>query len=237
KHPKKEEDKIMSTDSSEIQISRLGAIVLCDSTSLNRGWEGGLTPLQKLSEAPALNRSTVPRLTPILLVLLILSALSTAATQKANQPPVSLPVRENIREFNLRLATCNHHRTFNFQPSTFNQHGMGFDKDKATHHFRLMSKGGAIEVQANDAGDTATRDEIRTHLNHIAEAFKAGDFSIPMFVHDETPPGVETMKQLKLDITYKYEETDRGGRVTISTTDPRALDAIHSFLRYQIREH
>ena len=114
---------------------------------------------------------------------------------------------------------------------------MGFDQDKATHHFRLTSKGGAIEVQANDARDSSSRDQIRTHLHHIAEAFKAGDFSIPMFVHDETPPGVESMKGLKQEITYRYEQTDRGGRVTISTTDPWALEAIHSFLRYQIREH
>jgi len=114
---------------------------------------------------------------------------------------------------------------------------MGFDQDKATHHFRLTSKGGAIEVQANDPTDTSSRELIRTHLSHVAEAFKAGDFSIPMFVHDETPPGVETMKRLKQAISYRYQETERGGRVTFSTTDAEAIEAIHSFLRYQIREH
>jgi len=115
--------------------------------------------------------------------------------------------------------------------------GMGFDQEKTTHHFHLNSEGGAIEVQADEAGDLASRDQIRTHLNHIAEAFRAGDFSIPMFVHDEKPPGVEIMKQLKQAITYKYQDTDRGGRVSISATDPQAIEAIHSFLRYQIREH
>ena len=43
------------------------------------------------------------------------------------------------------------------------------------------------------------------HLRHIAQAFKSGEFNIPMFVHDQTPPGVETMKKLKDQIHYKYE--------------------------------
>jgi hypothetical protein len=115
--------------------------------------------------------------------------------------------------------------------------GMGFDQQKTTHHFRLLPDGGAIEVQANDTADTASRDQIRTHLGHIAQMFTDGNFSTPMFVHDQTPPGVETMKQLKEAIQYEYQETDRGGRVAISTKDPSAIEAIHSFLRFQIREH
>ena len=67
--------------------------------------------------------------------------------------------------------------------------------------------------------------------------FSQGNFSIPMFVHDQTPPGVETMKQQKGAITYKYEQTERGGRVRISTGNGEALKAIHEFLRFQIQEH
>jgi hypothetical protein len=115
--------------------------------------------------------------------------------------------------------------------------GMGFDQDKTTHHFRLLSQGGAIEVSANDSSDTTSRDQIRAHLGHIAQMFTNGDFSIPMFVHDETPPGVKIMKQLKDAIRYEYKDTDRGGRVSISASDPQAIEAIHSFLRFQIREH
>ena len=37
---------------------------------------------------------------------------------------------------------------------------MGFSHDKTTHHFRLFSGGGAIEVTANDPKDTASRDQI-----------------------------------------------------------------------------
>jgi hypothetical protein len=38
-------------------------------------------------------------------------------------------------------------------------------------------------------------------------------------------------------IQYRYEDTPAGGRVSITTTDPGALAAVHAFLRYQIAEH
>jgi len=115
--------------------------------------------------------------------------------------------------------------------------GMGFSQTTTTHHFFLRSDGGAIQVEANDPKDTATRDTIRTHLTHIAHAFSEGDFDIPMFVHDTPPPGVPEMKRLKNKITYTFKEIPAGGRVLISTTDPEALGAIHKFLTFQIDEH
>lgn len=114
---------------------------------------------------------------------------------------------------------------------------MGFSQDKATHHFLLTSDGGSIEVQANDAKDTATRDQIRMHLNHIAGMFAAGNFNTPMLVHDQMPPGVPVMQRLKAEIKYKFEEIERGGRVRISSTNAEAIAAIYEFLRFQIKEH
>jgi hypothetical protein len=114
---------------------------------------------------------------------------------------------------------------------------MGFSQDKATHHFRLMPDGGAIEVQANDAKDTETRAQIRAHLGHIAGMFAEGNFNAPMLIHDQTPPGVPVMKRLKAEITYKFEETAQGGRVRITTNNTEALAAIYEFLRFQIKEH
>ena len=78
---------------------------------------------------------------------------------------------------------------------------------------------------------------LNPHLTHIAKAFSNGDFAIPMFVHDTVPPGVPVMKQVGDKITYKFEATPTGGRVLITTTDPRALAAVQQFLRFQIAEH
>src|SRR5690348_4660769 len=46
---------------------------------------------------------------------------------------------------------------------------MGFSHDKTTHHFRLTTDGGVIEVTANDMSDVASVEQIRSHLNHIAK--------------------------------------------------------------------
>jgi hypothetical protein len=95
--------------------------------------------------------------------------------------------------------------------------GMGFSQEKTTHHFYLTKTGGVIQVEANDPKDTVSRDQIRQHLRHIAVMFAEGNFDIPMFVHDQVPPGVPAMQKLKSAISYKYEEVERGGRVLIST--------------------
>lgn len=115
--------------------------------------------------------------------------------------------------------------------------GMGFSQTATTHHFFLSPDGGAIQVEVNDPKDTSNRGMIREHLAHVAQAFASGDFDIPMFVHDTTPPGVPEMKRLREKIKYSYSETPNGGRVLISTTDSDALSAVHQFLRFQIQEH
>jgi hypothetical protein len=114
---------------------------------------------------------------------------------------------------------------------------MGFDHNKTTHHFRLLPDGGTIEVTANSIADTESRDEIRSHLGHISKMFAAGNFNAPMLIHDQTPPGVRVMQKLKSDIQYKFEETERGALIRISTTNAEALQAVHDFLRFQITEH
>jgi hypothetical protein len=114
---------------------------------------------------------------------------------------------------------------------------MGFPHDKTTHHFRLYPDGGAIEVTANDSGDSTNTGAIRSHLAHIVTMFSNGDFSIPMFVHEQVPPGVLVMKEKRTQISYSFEELTAGGRVRIKTVDPDALKAVHDFLRFQIEDH
>ena len=116
-------------------------------------------------------------------------------------------------------------------------HVMGFSHEKTTHHFRLYSDGGAIEVEANDPKDTQSRDQIQMHLGHIAKMFAAGDFNAPMLIHDRVPPGVPVMQEHKADIKYEFSKTERGGKVRITTKDPAALNAVHEFLRFQIADH
>jgi hypothetical protein len=114
---------------------------------------------------------------------------------------------------------------------------MGFSHEKTTHHFRLYADGGAIEADAQDAQDTASREEIREHFAHIATLFAAGDFSAPMLIHGPNPPGTEEMKRLRSDIQYHLENTERGARLRITTKSAEAAQAVHKFLRFQIEDH
>jgi hypothetical protein len=114
---------------------------------------------------------------------------------------------------------------------------MGFSHEKTTHHFRLLTDGGAIEATANDSTDTDSRDQIRMHLSHIARMFAEGNFQAPMLIHDRLPPGVPVLQRLKAEVSYRYEDIDGGGRVRISTKNQEALSAVHDFLRFQIEDH
>jgi hypothetical protein len=114
---------------------------------------------------------------------------------------------------------------------------MGFSHQTTTHHFRLDKSGGVIDVSANDPKDFATRDQIRMHLSHIIQRFAAGDFNVPMFIHDTTPPGAPVMAKLRSQIRYNYCDTPGGGKVQILTANSQAIEAIHAFLRFQISDH
>jgi hypothetical protein len=114
---------------------------------------------------------------------------------------------------------------------------MGFDQAATTHHFNLYEDGGVIEITVNDTKDKQNLTAIRSHLPHISRMFAAGDFSSPLFVHDEPVRGTETMARLRGQVSYSYEDVPNGGRVRITTRDAHALTVIHEFLRYQIAEH
>jgi hypothetical protein len=125
-------------------------------------------------------------------------------------------------------------------PSSLDERGahvMGFDQQKTTHHFYLYPDGGAIDVSANDPDDQTEIKAARAHLPHIAKMFGEGDFSAPVLVHATNVPGTADLARLKDRLSYRYEETPRGGRVNIRTADPDALAALHTFLRFQIADH
>src|SRR4051812_41187094 len=115
--------------------------------------------------------------------------------------------------------------------------GMGFSQTTTTHHFILTDDGGFVQVTANDPKDTDQIETIQMHLKHIAGMFAEGNFSIPHFVHAQTPPGVPTMKKLKDAVHYSAESLPDGARVKIETKSPEGVAAVHDFLRFQIKDH
>lgn len=159
---------------------------------------------------------------PFALVLVFL----TAFVARGQQSPASATARPG----NTKDSHCDmvDHR---------GDHAMGFSHQLTGHHFHLFADGGAIEVEANNPGDSVSQDAIRKHMSKIAAMFTEGNFSLPMFIHNAVPPGVETMKRLKDQIVYSAENTSKGAQARINTKNPEAVKAIHDFLRFQITEH
>jgi hypothetical protein len=114
---------------------------------------------------------------------------------------------------------------------------MGFSHEKTTHHFRLRAEGGEIEATAIDSRDADSIAQIRGHFRHIARMFGDGNFTAPTLIHAQNPPGVQAMAARNGEITYALEMLPAGARIRITTGDQEALEAIHSFLRFQITDH
>lgn len=137
--------------------------------------------------------------------------------------------------FSLTASQSSHDR--HSQVTARGDRVMGFSHERTTHHFRLTANGGVIEATAKSEEDQESVRSIRSHFQHIAKKFAAGDFQAPMLIHAQKPPGVPVMKTAAAKITYLFAEIPAGGRVTITSADKRAVDAIHEFLRFQIQDH
>lgn len=113
---------------------------------------------------------------------------------------------------------------------------MGVDQYTSRHQFDALPDGGRIELQ-RAVDDSAGVAQIRRHLQEIAQAFQAGDFSTPAFVHMQSVPGTAVMAAKRAAITYTYRPLPRGGEVRIVSRDAEALRAIHEFLAFQRHDH
>jgi len=151
----------------------------------------------------------------------------------ATQDPATCPMHaEHMKQKAQADGSAEHGKDVDHRHDAF-----GMAHTASTHSFRLFADGGAIELRANAADDTATLTAIRNHLREIVEEFNAADFKTPAFVHGYTPAGVETMARLRGDISYEYQQLPAGGRIRITTKSADALAAVHDFLRFQVTEH
>lgn len=155
----------------------------------------------------------------VVAIVLVAGAATTVRAQEHQECPMSQP--------GARRTEVDHRH----------QHATDIPSDGTEHHFDLARNGGSIRLAVKDGSQVQARDRVRAHLQAIARSFAAGDFTMPMQIHDQVPPGVEVMKARKATIRYAYSESPNGGVVTIATADPEALVAVHEFLRFQIRDH
>src|SRR5258708_408890 len=132
--------------------------------------------------------------------------------------PVALPAQQSATP----MRASSHHDAV----TSRGDHAMGFSHETTTHHFRLYKSGGAIDVSANDPKDSATRNQIRMHLSHIAKRFAAGNFHLAMFIHATTTPSAPLTANLRTQTHYLYSHTPRDPNIKISRpTAPRSTRA------------
>lgn len=113
---------------------------------------------------------------------------------------------------------------------------MGVDQETSTHVFEALPNGGMIELQ-RDVDDSVGMRTIRAHLRGIAQAFAAGDFESPTYIHMTSVPGARVMAERRKSIRYDYHDLPRGGALRISTNDAVARKAIWEFIAFQRNEH
>jgi hypothetical protein len=113
---------------------------------------------------------------------------------------------------------------------------MGVNQYTSTHIFEPLPDGGRIELQ-RDLDDSSGIAQIRGHMALIAGRFKAGDFSLPGFVHARPVPGTDVMAAKSAVIDYSVELLPRGGAVRVRSADSVAVRAIHEFLAFQRHDH
>jgi hypothetical protein len=113
---------------------------------------------------------------------------------------------------------------------------MGVDQYTSFHRFEPLPDGGRITLQRNQ-DDSAGTAQIRAHMRKIAAAFRAGDFTLPGFVHNQEVPGTAIMAARRSRITYTADTVPRGGSVRIRSDDSGAIVAVHQFLSFQRRDH
>jgi hypothetical protein len=113
---------------------------------------------------------------------------------------------------------------------------MGVDQETSSHGFQSLPDGGRIAF-VRKVDDTAGVRKIRAHLHDMQHAFGSGDFSMPMFIHMKTIPGVKEMADRHAHIRYTETDLPNGGELRITTSDSTAIDAIHRFLAFQREAH
>ena len=114
---------------------------------------------------------------------------------------------------------------------------MGVDQYTSAHVFEDLPDGGRIVLERDSAADTSGVATIRRHMQDIAAAFRAGDFTKPFQVHAQVVPGTAVMQAHRAAIRYDVIDRPRGGEVRIRSQDAAAVMAIHEFLAFQRRGH
>lgn len=114
---------------------------------------------------------------------------------------------------------------------------MSFSLDATQHVFEKTATGGTQRVVARD-GHAEQVSQIREHLQGIARAFTARDFSGPTHIHGADMPGLADLKAAPADaLTVTYRDVEDGAELTYRANTDALRDAVHRWFDAQLADH
>lgn len=114
---------------------------------------------------------------------------------------------------------------------------MGFNQTKIHHHFMSTTTGGEIMIMSENMSDLKTINEIKSHVKDIQYEFSQGNFTKPLYIHDQIVPGTDIMTAKKDLINYSIKDIDGGSVLILTTNDTQLLNAIQQFMNFQSNQH
>ena len=114
---------------------------------------------------------------------------------------------------------------------------MPFDLDATTHSFDPTDDGLVETVVADDPDDAEQVELVQGHLGEEAERFRRGDYRDPAAIHGQDMPGLATLEERAASIDIGLHLLPDGARLTFSSDDPVAVDAIHDWGEAQTSDH
>ena len=114
---------------------------------------------------------------------------------------------------------------------------MGFNQSKIHHHFMATTTGGEIMIMSTNMSDTTTINEIKSHVKDIQYEFSQGNFTKPLYIHDQVVAGTDVMTAKKNLIQYSIKDIDGGSVLILTTNDTELLNAIQQFMNFQSSQH
>ncbi len=114
---------------------------------------------------------------------------------------------------------------------------MPFALERTVHVFDKTDTGGVQRALVR--GDSPEQlAMIRAHLQDIAKAFAARDFSKPMHIHGTDMPGLAELQAAKADdLSTEYKELADGAQITYSSHSTKVVAAIHRWFDAQVSDH
>ena len=114
---------------------------------------------------------------------------------------------------------------------------MGFNQTRIHHHFMSTTTGGEIMIMSENMSDVQTINEIKSHVKDIQYEFSQGNFTKPLYIHDQIVPGTDIMTAKKNLINYSIKDIDGGSVLILTTNDTQLLNAMQQFMNFQSSQH